>query len=115
MATAKRTTYKRKTTKKAAAPKKAAPKKAAAKVVAPVVAPAPRKPQGGSLYLHTEGGEVTLTFNSDEAFKAAVAQAESAPRDGGGSRTPPALKSVEGANRAWTFRMVRSFKATPAS
>jgi hypothetical protein len=71
--------------------------------------------EGGSLYLHTEGGEVTLTFNSDEAFKAAVAQAESAPRDGGGSRTPPAVKHVEGAHRAWTFRMVHSFKATPAS
>jgi hypothetical protein len=120
MATAKRTTYKRKTTKKAAAPKKAAttkkkaaPKKAPAK--AAVATPAPRKPQGGSLYLHTEGGEVTLTFNSDEAFKAAVAQAESAPRDGGGSRTPPAVKHVEGAHRAWTFRMVHSFKATPAS
>jgi len=117
MATAKKTTWKRAATKKAAAPKKVAPPKKAAlkKAAAKVAAPAPRKPQGGSLYLHTEGGEVTLTFSDDKAFKAAVAQAESAPRDGGGSRTPPALRSVEGANRAWNFRIVRSFKATPAS
>jgi len=121
MATAKKTTKKpaakKAPAKKAAVPKKAVPKKKAApkKVVAKAKAPAPKKPQGGSLYLRTEGGEVTLHFNDDKAFKAAVALVESAPSSSGGSRTPPALRSVEGADRAWYFRMVRLFKATPAS
>ena len=98
-------------TKKAAAPKKAAPKKVAAPI-----APVPKKPQGGNIWLLSEGGETTLHFSTTSALEAAAKLIESAPRIGAsmGRSGAHGLSRIEGAHRAWSFRYVQDYKVTPA-
>lgn len=111
----------RKSTKKAAAKteaiKKVTPKKAAApKKVEALIAPAPKKPQGGNIWLLSEGGETTLHFGTTSALEAAAKLIESAPRIGAGTGRGGAhgLNRIEGAHMAWSFRYVQDYRVTPA-
>ena len=106
----------KKTTAKKAAPKKAAAKKAAPKKVAAPIAPAPKKPQGGSIWLLSEGGETTLHFGTTSALETAAKLIESAPRIGAsmGRSGVQSLSRIEGAHRAWSFRYVQDYRVTPA-
>lgn len=86
-------------TKKIASPKVSAPKKAPAKKVVPKSTPSKKvvaepvvpvkwfKPV--QVYLHTNGGESTLTFSDEASLKAAVLCMESAPREPSGARSAP--------------------------
>ena len=112
MATKKKTTKAKPATKKTSAPKKAvaktspAPKAKAAP--APKVAPAPKR-KYRTMTLLTNAGKMDVRFMDDSTFDAALNVVKGAPKSGGGSRTPPSLRTITGTNGSFSFRIVKKY------
>jgi membrane protein involved in colicin uptake len=114
MATTKKTTKAKPAAKKKAAPKKASAKKAPAKKAAPKkaapkAAPAPAPAPAmkhRTMTLMTNAGQMSINFVDDRTFDAALNVVTGAPRDGGGSRTPPPVLTITGTNGSFSFRTV---------
>jgi len=107
MAPTKKTTKAKAAPKKKAAQKKAAPKKAAPKKATPAPAPAPAPAMTHrTLHVATNAGQMSISFVDDRSFEEALRIVTEAPKDGGGSRTPPALRTLVGTNGTFSFRTV---------
>lgn len=123
MPAAKKSASKTAAPKKKTAPKKAAPKKTAAKKAAPKKAPAkktvapkveaPPPFVAKSVYLLTNAGEYTLTFDSQSSFNAAMASIKDAPQSSGGSRTPRKF-AVESGGKSYRFSEVIKYRVQDA-
>lgn len=112
MATKKKTTKAKPAAKKKAAPKKAVAKKSPAPKAkaapAPKVAPAPKR-KYRTMTLLTNAGQMDVRFVDDSTFEAALNIVKGAPESGGGSRTPPPLRTITGNNGSFSFRIVNKY------
>ena len=105
----KKAAQKKKAAPKKTAPKKAAPKKATAKAAPKKAAPAPAPViKHRTLHVATNAGQFSINFTNDSRFEEALRIVTEAPKDGGGSRTPPALRRLVGTNGTFSFRTVRN-------
>lgn len=107
MPATKKSAAKKPAPKKTTTTKKAAPKKSAAKTK--TASPPAFKPK--SVYLLTNFGEATLSFDDQKSFDAAIKTIKQAPGQPTGSRNPTTY-TVDCAGKTYQFQIVRKYIVT---